>query len=62
MREYAKKDVDITLIGNKVDLVEERQVDYKMAKDFADDNYLPYIEVESSLGMDAGKLAMLTCF
>jgi len=45
VREYAKKDVDITLIGNKVDLVDERQVDFKTAKDFADDNYLPYIEV-----------------
>lgn len=46
-REYARKDVAMMLIGNKADLQSERAVDYKTAKQFADDNFLPYLETSA---------------
>jgi hypothetical protein len=32
VREYARKDVDVMLVGNKVDLEKTREIDFKTAK------------------------------
>jgi len=45
VRQYARKDVDIMLVGNKADLEHDRKVDFKSAKDYADDHLIPYMEV-----------------
>ena len=34
----------IVLVANKCDLIQERQVDYKTAKEFAEENDIAYIE------------------
>ena len=47
------EDPDIILIGNKLDLIENRVVDYKRAKLFAENNdlkYIDYIETSAAIG------------
>lgn len=50
MRTYAKKNVDVLLVGNKVDLEKQRVVEFKTAKDFADERDLPYMETSAKTG------------
>lgn len=45
VRLYAKPNVDILLVGNKVDLQSKREVDYKAAKEYAEKNNMGYVEV-----------------
>jgi len=55
VRQYARKDVDIMLIGNKVDLEKERKVEFKAAKDFADDNFIPYMETSAKTNFNVNQ-------
>ena len=43
VRSYARKEVEVLLVGNKVDLYEERQVSFETAKEFADRYNMAYI-------------------
>mmetsp|Transcript_32303 Transcript_32303/g.52354 ORF Transcript_32303/g.52354 Transcript_32303/m.52354 type:complete len:211 (-) Transcript_32303:149-781(-) len=47
VRSYAKPDVDVILIGNKVDLYLERKVPFETAKRFADNSGMSYIETSA---------------
>ncbi|KAL6769909.1 FAP353 [Auxenochlorella protothecoides x Auxenochlorella symbiontica] len=44
---YANENVNKLLVGNKVDLVGKRAVDYETAKAFADEIGVPYIETSA---------------
>ena len=44
---YCKKDVAVTLIGNKSDLSDSREVDTKKAAEFAEKNNFRFFEVSS---------------
>jgi len=44
---YANENVNKLLVGNKSDLVQKRQVDYKTAKAFADEMGIPFIETSA---------------
>ena len=46
----------IYLIGNKADLIQEREVSYEEAKDFADKKNIPYIEISAKTGDNINKL------
>jgi len=47
VRLYSQKGVEIILIGNKCDLNEERTVEYKDAKAYADKNQFTYFETSA---------------
>jgi len=47
IRSYAKPNVDIMLIGNKIDVDKPRAVDFQTAKQYADDNHFLYIETSA---------------
>jgi Ras-related protein Rab-1A len=55
VRQYARKDVDIMLVGNKVDLEKERKVEFKSAKEFADDNFIPYMETSAKTSFNVNQ-------
>jgi len=57
---YAKDKCFTLLIGNKIDLVNKRQVSYETAKQFADENGLDYIETSAKSGNNVEN-AFLTC-
>mmetsp|Transcript_6035 Transcript_6035/g.8369 ORF Transcript_6035/g.8369 Transcript_6035/m.8369 type:complete len:209 (-) Transcript_6035:134-760(-) len=65
VRSYAKKDVNILLLGNKVDLYADRKVSYENAKQFADSCRMGYIETsaKTDFNVDAAfnKAASLAC-
>eukprot|EP00808_Paulinella_micropora_P031872 g74185.t1 len=44
---YAKKNIDIILIGNKVDLTDERKVDFKTASEYAASRNMGYLETSA---------------
>jgi Ras-related protein Rab-1A len=44
---YAGKEVSILLVGNKCDLVNKRQIDEKVAREFAKDRGYDYIETSA---------------
>ena len=46
----------IYLIGNKADLIQEREVSYEEAKDFADKKNISYIEISAKTGDNINKL------
>ena len=46
----------IYLVGNKADLIKEREVSYEEAKDFADKINIPYIEISAKTGDNINKL------
>lgn len=47
VRLYARENVDVLVVGNKVDLKEDRQVDHATAKEFCDRHGLQYIETSA---------------
>lgn len=47
IRLYARENVDIMLIGNKVDLNSARKLSYSDAKEYADRQRMPYIETSA---------------
>lgn len=55
VRAYARKGVDIMLVGNKVDLEAQRVIDFQEAKAFADENFLPYMETSAKTGFNVEK-------
>jgi small GTP-binding protein len=55
VRQYARKDVDIMLVGNKVDLEKDRKVEFKTAKDFAEDNFIPYMETSAKTNFNVNQ-------
>lgn len=52
VRAYAHENVDIMLVGNKVDLEDKRQVDHNTAKNFANEHLLPYMETSARNGLN----------
>lgn len=44
---HAKPNIQKVLIGNKIDLVEERKISTKEAKQLADDHDMPYFETSA---------------
>mmetsp|Transcript_28302 Transcript_28302/g.39493 ORF Transcript_28302/g.39493 Transcript_28302/m.39493 type:complete len:211 (+) Transcript_28302:163-795(+) len=55
VRSYAQPDVDVILIGNKVDLYLERKVPFETAKIFADNSGMSYIETSAKSHFNVGK-------
>ena len=47
LKTYAKNDIVIMLVGNKVDLVENREVKKEDAAKFAQENHLAFIETSA---------------
>ena len=56
IEKHAKENVFKFLVGNKSDLVEERKVTFKEAKDYADKHNLPYIETSAKEGININEL------
>jgi Ras-related protein Rab-1A len=56
IEKHAKENVFKFLVGNKSDLVEERKVTYKEAKDYADEHDLPYFETSAKEGININEL------
>ena len=56
IEKHAKENVFKFLVGNKSDLVEERKVTFKEAKDYADEHDLPYIETSAKEGININEL------
>ena len=50
LRKYGEKNCEIMLVGNKIDLDEERAVKYEQAHDFAKENDLMYFETSAMNG------------
>lgn len=44
---FAGPDVNKMMVGNKCDLVSKKQVDYSMAKEFADQHGIPFFETSA---------------
>lgn len=55
VRAYARKGVDILLVGNKVDLEGQRAVDYEEAVAYAEENALPFLETSAKTGFNVEK-------
>jgi GTPase SAR1 family protein len=51
VRQYARKGVNIMIVGNKIDLQEVRKVDFKTAKEVADACGLQYMETSAKSGV-----------
>jgi hypothetical protein len=45
VRLYAQRHVQIFLLGNKVDLLDERKIEFKDAKAYAEKYHMQYFEV-----------------
>ena len=56
IEKHAKENVFKFLVGNKSDLVDERQVSYDEAKQYADEHELPYIETSAKEGININEL------
>ena len=56
IEKHAKENVFKFLVGNKSDLVDERQVAYEEAKQYADEHDLPYIETSAKEGININEL------
>ena len=56
IEKHAKENVFKFLVGNKSDLVDERQVSYEEAKQYADEHDLPYIETSAKEGININEL------
>ena len=59
---YACENVNKLLVGNKCDLTTRRQVDYEVAKQYADKTGIPFIETSAkqSTNVEKAFLAMAT--
>ncbi len=55
VRSYARKDVEILLVGNKVDLYQDRKVSFEAAKKFADSHNMNYIETSAKTHFNVTK-------
>ena len=55
VRLYAQRSVEIMLVGNKVDLNDERAVDYKEAKAYADKHSFQYFETSAKTKINVDK-------
>jgi small GTP-binding protein len=55
VRLYAQRHVEIMLVGNKVDLNEERVVDYKEAKSYAEKHNFQYFETSAKTKINVDK-------
>lgn len=55
VRLYAQRHVEIMLVGNKCDLKEERAVDYKDAKAYADKHNFQYFETSAKTKINVDK-------
>lgn len=58
VREYAQEFVDVVLVGNKVDLEDKRVVDFETAKNFANENMMPYVETSAKNGLNVESVFM----
>ena len=56
IEKHAKENVFKFLVGNKYDLIEEREVLYEEAKQYADEHSLPYIETSAKEGININEL------
>ena len=56
IEKHAKENVFKFLVGNKYDLIEEREVLYEEAKQYADEHSLPYIEASAKEGININEL------
>eukprot|EP00823_Brevimastigomonas_motovehiculus_P008318 TRINITY_DN7601_c0_g1_i1.p1 TRINITY_DN7601_c0_g1~~TRINITY_DN7601_c0_g1_i1.p1 ORF type:complete len:220 (+),score=11.68 TRINITY_DN7601_c0_g1_i1:53-661(+) len=55
IRLYAKEKVEIMLLGNKADLLTQRVVEYKTAKEFADKYNMMYMETSAKQDLNVEK-------
>jgi GTPase SAR1 family protein len=59
LKQYAEPDCLISLVGNKLDLVEKdedkREVPYQEAKNFADENKLFFIETSALVNLQVNE-------
>jgi len=58
VRLYASRSVEIMIVGNKVDLTDERSVEYKDAKAYSDKNNFPYFETSAKKRINVDKAFM----
>ena len=56
IEKHAKENVFKFLVGNKMDLVDERKVSFEEAKQYADEHDLPYIETSAKEGININEL------
>eukprot|EP01006_Ploeotia_vitrea_P053171 TRINITY_DN67760_c7_g3_i4.p1 TRINITY_DN67760_c7_g3~~TRINITY_DN67760_c7_g3_i4.p1 ORF type:complete len:265 (+),score=134.56 TRINITY_DN67760_c7_g3_i4:68-796(+) len=59
VRQYARAEAEIILVGNKVDLEKKRVVDFASAKEYADENGLTYIETSAKTGANVDQAFQL---
>ena len=61
VKEYGPKDINIIIVGNKLDLKYERQVTFENATKLAEKYNVPYIEVSALTGKNIPEIfEMLT--
>ena len=53
---YAKEDIQKVLIGNKIDLTEQRKVTKQEAQNLADDHDIPYFETSAKLDQNVSEV------
>ena len=56
IRDYAAKNIDIIVVGNKADKSYERDISFSDAFDFCQKNRLDYIEVSALNGNNVNEL------
>jgi len=56
IEKHAKENVIKFLVGNKIDLTDQRKVSYDEAKQYADEHELPYIETSTKEGININEL------
>ena len=59
VKKYASAEATVMLVGSKCDLTEEKAVDYRTAKDFADEREIMLMEMSAKEGTNV-ELAFLT--
>ena len=59
MKKYARPEATVMLVGSKCDLPEEKMVDYRTVKDFADERGIMLMEVSAKEGTNV-ELAFVT--
>ena len=56
VRQYGPDDINIIIVGNKIDLVNERDVSYQDANSFAEKYNITYLEVSAKNGINVQEI------
>lgn len=56
LRQYGPPGINITIVGNKSDLTEERKVKFFEANEFCDKFKIPYVEVSAKTGVNVSNM------